>query len=254
MIMNVLRMRGVMFQRLAVAALLATLASAVAAQVDPVSKPLLTSRVDPKEFGVQDQTRTVITALAFSPSCANCRGISGSLGVYCTITDGMHYYAALDLPAGAVIDSIGLNDNTDTDAIFSLKLWQRNRLGQLTLLEGFSSTGHPNWDTDFSGPLSIPIPDHIDGLMFDVGQGPSPTFQFFGWVEVWWHRTVSPAPGAASFGDVPTNHPFFQFIEALRASGITGGCGNGNYCPDTPLTRGQMAVFLAKALGLHWPN
>ncbi|HEX4438485.1 MAG TPA: S-layer homology domain-containing protein, partial [Thermoanaerobaculia bacterium] len=42
--------------------------------------------------------------------------------------------------------------------------------------------------------------------------------------------------------------------EALNAAGITGGCGNGNYCPDGPVTRGQMAVFLSKALGLHWPG
>jgi len=68
-----------------------------------------------------------------------------------------------------------------------------------------------------------------------------------------WRRQVSPAPGAPSFGDVPTDHAFFQFVEALAASGITAGCGSGNYCPDAPLTRGQMAVFLAKALGLHWP-
>jgi len=65
---------------------------------------------------------------------------------------------------------------------------------------------------------------------------------------------VSPAPGTATFNDVPTSHPFFQYIEALSASGITGGCGSGNYCPDAPLTRGQMAVFLAKALGLYWVN
>lgn len=68
-----------------------------------------------------------------------------------------------------------------------------------------------------------------------------------------WERQVSPAPASATFGDVPSNHPFFQFIEALADSGITAGCGSGNYCPDTPVTRGQMAVFLAKALGLHWP-
>ena len=68
-----------------------------------------------------------------------------------------------------------------------------------------------------------------------------------------YNRRVSPAPVTATFGDVPASHPFFQFIEALSASGITGGCGNGNFCPDQPLTRGQMAVFLAKALGLHWP-
>jgi len=61
---------------------------------------------------------------------------------------------------------------------------------------------------------------------------------------------VSPAPPSATFNDVPTSHPFFQFIEALYASGITAGCGGGNYCPDAALTRGQMAVYLAKALGL----
>jgi len=58
----------------------------------------------------------------------------------------------------------------------------------------------------------------------------------------------------ATFNDVPTGHPFFQFIEALAASGITAGCGDGtDFCPNAPLTRGQMAVFLSKALGLHWP-
>jgi hypothetical protein len=68
-----------------------------------------------------------------------------------------------------------------------------------------------------------------------------------------WNRQVSPPPGQATFGDVATNHQFFQYIEALAASGITAGCGNNNYCPNNPVTRGQMAAFLAKALGLHWP-
>ena len=43
-------------------------------------------------------------------------------------------------------------------------------------------------------------------------------------VLVRWQRQVSPAPLAATFGDVPTNHQFFQFIEALSDSGITAGC------------------------------
>ena len=68
-----------------------------------------------------------------------------------------------------------------------------------------------------------------------------------------WTRQVSPAPATATFGDVPTDHRFFQFVEALVKSGITAGCGGDNYCPDAPITRGQMAVFLAKALGLQWP-
>jgi hypothetical protein len=72
-------------------------------------------------------------------------------------------------------------------------------------------------------------------------------------VQVAWQRQVSPAPAVASFLDVPPGHLFFQFVEALVKSGITGGCGGGNFCPDATLTRGQMAAFLAKALGLQWP-
>lgn len=66
------------------------------------------------------------------------------------------------------------------------------------------------------------------------------------------NRQVSPAPASATFSDVPTSHPQFRFIEALVAAGVTGGCGAGTYCPDAPLTRGQMAVFLSAALGLHF--
>ncbi len=72
-------------------------------------------------------------------------------------------------------------------------------------------------------------------------------------VEVSWVRDVAPPPASAAFLDVPTSHPFFQYVEALAGSGVTGGCGSGNYCPDAPLTRGQMATFLARALGLQWP-
>lgn len=65
---------------------------------------------------------------------------------------------------------------------------------------------------------------------------------------------VSPGPGVATFADVPTTSPQFKFVEALYAAGITAGCGSGNFCPNQPLTRGQMAVFLSTALGLHFPN
>jgi hypothetical protein len=66
---------------------------------------------------------------------------------------------------------------------------------------------------------------------------------------------VSPAPAVATFpDDVPTSHPFFRFIEAMAKSGLTGGCGPGAFCPDDAVTRGQLSVFLAVALGLHFPN
>ncbi len=58
-----------------------------------------------------------------------------------------------------------------------------------------------------------------------------------------------PPPCVGQFPDVacPAN-PFAPWIEALAAAGITGGCGNGNYCPGNPVTRQQMAVFLLKTL------
>jgi len=66
---------------------------------------------------------------------------------------------------------------------------------------------------------------------------------------------VSAAPALPTFTDVPTNSIYYQFIEALAAAGITGGCNQVplQYCPDRPITRAEMAVFLAKALGLSFP-
>ena len=69
---------------------------------------------------------------------------------------------------------------------------------------------------------------------------------------------VSPAPGTASFNDVPVGDQGYQYVQALLASGITGGCGANPpfqppvYCPDSFVTRRQMAIFIAKALGLQW--
>ncbi len=71
-------------------------------------------------------------------------------------------------------------------------------------------------------------------------------------VSVAYQLQVSPAPQSATFPDVPTTDFGFQYVEALVDSGITGGCGGGNYCPDAPVTRRQMAIFIAKALGLQW--
>ena len=55
---------------------------------------------------------------------------------------------------------------------------------------------------------------------------------------------------STGFSDVPTDHWAAKWIKQLAAEGITDGCGNGNYCPDTPVTRAQMAVFLVKTFNL----
>lgn len=52
----------------------------------------------------------------------------------------------------------------------------------------------------------------------------------------------------ATFPDVPPSNPFFHYVQTIFQLGITSGCAGGNYCPSSPVTRAQMAVFLLKAL------
>lgn len=60
-----------------------------------------------------------------------------------------------------------------------------------------------------------------------------------------------PDVGAGTgFTDVPANYWAAAWIKQLAAEGITGGCGTGIYCPDSPVTRAQMAVFLVKTFNL----
>jgi len=212
----------------------------------------------PRVFGTDQYTVTTISALSFTPHDAFMSyNTSGSLGRFGNTNTVSDFYVGVDLPGGAVIDFIGLNSLTDVDFGVGVDLIVRNLFGT-TFVEGsVNSAQHGGaWATDFN-PSPIGYTWHGtsgEALALHVQTAAAENFQFFGWVEIWWKRSVSPAPATASFTDVPTDHQFFQFIEALKASGITGGCGPGIYCPDAPVTRGQMATFLAKALGLHWPG
>jgi len=54
--------------------------------------------------------------------------------------------------------------------------------------------------------------------------------------------------GTSVFADVPPADNGCKYIHYVAAKGITVGCGGGNYCPDQPLSRAQMAVFITKSL------
>lgn len=56
------------------------------------------------------------------------------------------------------------------------------------------------------------------------------------------------APQPSGFTD--TQGTFRDDIERLRAAGITNGCAPTRYCTDDPVTRGQMAAFINRALDL----
>jgi hypothetical protein len=61
-----------------------------------------------------------------------------------------------------------------------------------------------------------------------------------------------PSGSGSGFTDIDGS-VFVGDIEAIAAAGITNGCNppvNDMYCPDRAVTRGQMAAFLSRALGL----
>jgi hypothetical protein len=50
------------------------------------------------------------------------------------------------------------------------------------------------------------------------------------------------------FSDVSPASFFCKYIKRLSELGITKGCGDGIYCPKTPVPREQMAAFLVRAV------
>jgi len=59
-------------------------------------------------------------------------------------------------------------------------------------------------------------------------------------------RALKLKPGDAGFKDT-AGHIFEADIAALASAGVTRGCNppvNDRFCPDQPVTRGQMAAFL----------
>jgi beta propeller repeat protein len=55
-------------------------------------------------------------------------------------------------------------------------------------------------------------------------------------------------PTTPSFSDVPTDFWCYKYIEYAAEHNVVGGYGDGTYQPELPLDRGQMAVFIARAL------
>ena len=169
-----------------------------------------------------------------------------------------------DLPAGALITGLELEacDSSGPGRVIAYLRSRQSPIGPAENLgevaTGIFGGGETPGCNFFGGPTNLITVGHIvdnfnHTYRLSVALEAEDDSTSLGAVRVYYQLQVSPAPAEATFGDVPTTHGFFQFVEALAASGITAGCGSGNFCPDAPLTRGQMAVFLSKALGLHFP-
>lgn len=62
--------------------------------------------------------------------------------------------------------------------------------------------------------------------------------------------TTFPPGDNPIFSDVPAGHPFRPHIEKMYKENLTAGCSSDPlaYCPDQPLSRREMAVFLVRAI------
>lgn len=222
----------------------------------------------PADFGTAGTEFTEIGA-GFRASASNVILLSSGAYMYPT-TSPTWLVADLGLEDGLWLQNLRMFFYRATSAFdLTFSLCQSSSHG-----DGTAVAFHCPWSASTAGAptgygtVNIPVNATIryatdidgDGVRDDVrwmilvhwdlgGNNPN---CMFGGARAAWNRQVSPPPAAATFNDVATSHPQFSFVEALAASGITAGCGGGSFCPGAPLTRGQMAVFLAKTLGLHW--
>ncbi len=246
------------------------------AQLVPLSEA--GSRPGPRSsgaFGGEIQERMIAVA-EFTPALAS-YNFSNAFGTFLrpSVAGLQKWIAPLGLPAGAIVEEILLlveDEDAVEDIVGSFVFTAQAADGAGDCDAGYIETQWTGHSTGLSGrgfvSMQGPAPYLILGravyppgfcteemyLIYSIAVDLNSASHGLAGAVVRWRRSVSPAPDTATFGDVPTDHPLFQFVEALAASGITAGCGSGNFCPNNPLTRGQMAVFLSIALGLHWPQ
>jgi hypothetical protein len=219
-----------------------------------------------QSYGNENQVLT-IGAAEFRAYSADEGFIDASGYVFATIPGGSVFYAPLALPEGALIEEICLyayttvgldisgasiaavklvpgGEDPDVHSQLTLPFSASNGYG-LYCSDPFAYTLRSAIDVDGDGTL--------DNAVFYARVGLSRSLALGG-MRITWKRAVSSPPETPDFSDVPASDPAFAYVEALKASGITAGCSETSYCPDAILTRRQMSVFLAKALGLHWTD
>lgn len=232
-------------------------------------------------FGISDEFILQIPASAFTPTFNTVTWQTDNYGYrYATsCPSSMECFSApVSLPSGALITRIALWAN-DLDSECNICAYLRRYKGGYT---GVS----PSWENikliDLPPPsagvlylcssntgcthysYTLTTPHTVNNDVFDGGghynivirQGKCISNLGFKAVDIWYKLQISPAPGTATFSDVPVGSFWHRYVEAMARSGITTGYEDpdNTYGPDDFVTRGQMAAFFSRALGLHWPH
>jgi len=217
-------------------------------------------------FGTEKTYSQMYPPAAFQPSSDTNDYIIDETQLYCN-GGTQNYRTAVHLPTGA--KPVGmvaiLRDNQAQNIQVALQRtcngfdlpFGANTDLTTTQIIGLASSGNSGVRTYYSA--SATENHNVNNLRcaytirVDLNSCASTNHEF-NRVALRYKRELTGVPATAPYDDVPASHPFAQHINAFKNAGITGGCGGGNFCPDDPLTRGQMAVFLSKALGLSWSD
>jgi len=199
-----------------------------------------------------------VAAPAFTPyNPSNSNWNYHTAGYWYRSGTDQYFGASVYVPTGAKIVHLEV-EGCDSDASGDVRLWLKacfwSNTSSCTNVPtgGVGSSGTPGCSFWFD-PVSITVGNSTNSYHLQLQVGASGLTTKVRTARVCFERQVTPAPGFATFNDVPVGSFGFQHIEALAASGITSGCGGGSFCPNKTLTRVEMAIFLAKALGLHFP-
>ncbi|HEY7574865.1 MAG TPA: S-layer homology domain-containing protein [Thermoanaerobaculia bacterium] len=233
------------------------LAAALTAQ-DPSG---LSGAPTPHDYGVGNVNILQIPAAAFLPTLGGAWTFDANFYFLPATAGAVYALAPVQLPTGSKITHLGVyyddTDGTNDVSAFLFALPGYDATATKSQLATVSSSGSGG-----KGYASAPDFTHTVNNNVRYGAGaqlvieiyvPSSSAKFKA-VDLWWTRQVSPAPGVATFVDVPTNHPFFVTIEAFAKSGATSGCGGGQFCPNGTVTRQELAKFFVRSLGLYWPD
>jgi hypothetical protein len=237
---------------------------AMAVVADPAPARGQSGLLRPQEFGISQE---ITYSLGPTDFVANQPDLPAAyhFGAYVQclgISDLCLVVAPVHLPSGVRITSVEAfyYDTASQNPGFALsRCWDDGTCSSFATGDGpASALGATSLELTLSNPSDAIVDNSSSYYKFTAqlkhDDESSEEHRLFR-VAIRYLRQVSPTPPSARFDDVPSDHPYFRHIEALFDSGITAGCNASPpmFCPDRSITRGEMAVFLAKALGLHWP-
>jgi hypothetical protein len=204
-------------------------------------------RVEPDDFGTASWAVTFIPASEFQQR-GNGTFTYASFGYVYANSGTADWWAPVNIPNG--VD------------IYSVRLYYYRTGGSwtwfLTRYTGTATTQDIDFDTVSSGSGygsatfdPVHIIDNRFGYVVNAQASAFGSGLRLRGARISWRRFIS-SGGSQIFDDV-SGGPFYSAINNMFRAGITQGCPKSpgfNYCPENVVTRGQMAAFIARSLGL----